>query len=201
MDSLTPAAPAPSSQTQSPPTLRHTWIDAVDAGLTRAAARPAIAMAIVAAFAMLLFLPAFFTLPITDRDEARFAQASRQMAETGDLIDIRLGDGPRYKKPVGIYWLQTAARWIVGGQFDQAIWVYRLPSLVAAVASCLLTYLIALRLMGTRQALLSGLLMATTLTLGAEARIAKTDATLLMTILLAMWPLARLHTTGKLSQP
>ena len=65
---------------------------------------PVAAMLVMLALA----LPGFFTLPPVDRDEARFARASAQMIETGDLIDIRLGDEPRYKKPVGIYWLQAA---------------------------------------------------------------------------------------------
>ena len=148
-------------------------------------------MLVIALFAVVLFLPGFFTLPPVDRDEARFAQASRQMVDTGDLIDIRLGEGTRYKKPVGIYWLQSAAA-VLTGQAD-AIWAYRLPSALSAVAASLLTYLVALGLMGARIALFAGLAMAGTLVLGAEARIAKTDAALLATILLAMWPLARLH--------
>ena len=30
------------------------------------------------------------------------------MLETGDYVDIRFQDEVRYKKPVGIYWLQAA---------------------------------------------------------------------------------------------
>ena len=37
-----------------------------------------------------------------------FAQATKQMLETGDYVDIRFQDEVRYKKPVGIYWLQAA---------------------------------------------------------------------------------------------
>ena len=174
-------------------------VSRIDAGLSRTADQPAQAMVLIALLSVLMFLPGFFTLPPIDRDEARFAQASRQMAETGDLIDIRLGDSTRYKKPIGIYWLQTAAAWLTGE--PREIWTYRLPSALSAVAAALLTYLVALSLMGARVAFLAGLLMATTLTLGAEARIAKTDAALLATILLALWPLARLHRTGVLARP
>ena len=53
------------------------------------------------------FLPGFFNIPPIDRDEARFAQATKQMIESGDYIDIRFQDEVRYKKPVGIYWLQA----------------------------------------------------------------------------------------------
>src|SRR3974377_572078 len=58
---------------------------------------------------LLLFLPGFFNIPPIDRDEARFAQATRQMVESGDFVDIRFQDEVRYKKPVGIYWMQAAA--------------------------------------------------------------------------------------------
>ncbi len=40
---------------------------------------------------LLLWLPGFFTLPPSDRDEARFAQASKQMLESGDFVSIRNG--------------------------------------------------------------------------------------------------------------
>ena len=57
---------------------------------------------------LVLFLPGIAELPVTDRDEARFAQATKQMLETGDFVDIRFQDEPRWKKPIGIYWMQAA---------------------------------------------------------------------------------------------
>ena len=51
---------------------------------------------------LLFFLPGFFNIPAIDRDEARFAQATKQMVETGDFVDIRFQDEVRYKNPVGI---------------------------------------------------------------------------------------------------
>jgi len=58
---------------------------------------------------LVAFLPGFFTIPPVDRDEARFAQATKQMLEGGGFVDIRFQDEVRYKKPIGIYWLQAAA--------------------------------------------------------------------------------------------
>ena len=66
------------------------------------------AIAFLTLCGLLLFLPGFFNIPPIDRDEARFAQATKQMVETGDFVDIRFQDDVRYKKPVGIYWLQSA---------------------------------------------------------------------------------------------
>ncbi len=65
------------------------------------------AVAALILIALLAFLPGFFQIPPTDRDEARFAQATKQMLETGEYVDIRFQNEVRYKKPVGIYWLQV----------------------------------------------------------------------------------------------
>src|SRR4029453_6485434 len=66
------------------------------------------AVMVLLVVALLGFLPGFFSIPPIDRDEARFAQATKQMVENGDYVDIRFQDEVRYKKPVGIYWLQAA---------------------------------------------------------------------------------------------
>jgi len=66
------------------------------------------AVAVLVLISLVLFLPGFFQIPPVDRDEAYFAQATKQMIETGDYVDIRYQDDIRYRKPVGIYWLQAA---------------------------------------------------------------------------------------------
>src|SRR5882672_10171107 len=142
-------------------------------------------------------LPGFFSIPPTDRDESRFAQATKQMIESGDYVDIRYQDEVRYKKPVGIYWLQAGA--VKAGQalgVPQAlstIWLYRIPSLIGAVAAVMLTYWAALAFVSRRAAVLAGLMMASCLLLGVERLIAKTDAMLLMTVVAAMGAMARAY--------
>jgi 4-amino-4-deoxy-L-arabinose transferase-like glycosyltransferase len=149
--------------------------------------------AILALFAFLAFLPALSALPVTDRDEARFVQASRQMMESGDYVDIRFQDEPRYKKPVGIYWLQSAAVYATGHGPDAALWVYRLPSLIGAILSVMLVAVVGMPLFGRPAALLAAAVFAGGLVIGGEARIAKTDAALLATILVSQAVLARLY--------
>jgi 4-amino-4-deoxy-L-arabinose transferase-like glycosyltransferase len=96
-------------------------------------------VALLMLLGLALYLPGQATLPPMDRDEARYAQATRQMLESGDFIDIRFQDEARYKKPVGIYWLQSvSAGWLAGPEHD-GIWAYRMPSLLAAVGALLLT--------------------------------------------------------------
>ncbi|HKN08015.1 MAG TPA: glycosyl transferase, partial [Pseudomonadota bacterium] len=65
------------------------------------------AVVVLLAVSLLAFLPGFFSIPPVDQDEARFAQATKQMVESGDYVDIRFQDEVRYKKPIGIYWLQA----------------------------------------------------------------------------------------------
>ena len=146
----------------------------------------------LAALCLLLFLPGFFSLPPTDRDEARFAQATRQMLESRDFVDIRFQDEARHKKPVGIYWMQSAAVTLAGGPEQAAIWAYRLPSLIGAVLAVLLTFWIGSSLFGPTAGFLGAVMLAGTVLLGVEARTAKTDAALFATILAAQGVLAGL---------
>ncbi|GAB4068105.1 glycosyltransferase family 39 protein [Ancylobacter sonchi] len=139
-------------------------------------------------------LPGFFTLPVIDRDEARFAQASRQMVASGDYVAPRLGDEYRFKKPIGIYWLQTAAVKLTGLAPEAPIWAYRLPSLFAALIAVLVTHAVGLRLFNPRAAFIGAALLAASLILGAEARLAKTDATLLAFAVTGQMVLARFYT-------
>jgi 4-amino-4-deoxy-L-arabinose transferase-like glycosyltransferase len=155
------------------------------------------AAAILVLVALLNFLPGFFDIPPIDRDEARFAQATKQMIESGDYVDIRFQDEVRYKKPVGIYWLQAGAV-KTGAALGlpaplTTIWLYRLPSLLGAIGATLLTYWTALAFVTRRAALLAALMMASSILLGVEARLAVTDAALLASVVAAMGTLARVY--------
>ncbi len=141
---------------------------------------------------LVLFVPGQWTVPPLDRDEPRFTQATKQMLESGDYIDIRFQDQPRYKKPVGIYWLQAAAVNATGQDADAPLWVYRLPSLIGAVLSVLASFWLARAFLGPAGSLLVGCFVALSIIVGVEARLAKTDAVLLATILISQGALARI---------
>lgn len=164
--------------------------------LTRfATASHARACALLLALSLVAFLPGFVTLQPLDRDEPRFAQASKQMLESGDFVDIRFQAEARHKKPVGIYWLQSAV--VRAGealgvpQARTQIWLYRIPSLIGAIAAVLLSYWALLAFVSRRYALLGAAIMATCVLLGVEARIAKTDAVLAACAVATMGALAR----------
>ncbi|UYO51676.1 ArnT family glycosyltransferase [Rhodopseudomonas palustris] len=146
---------------------------------------------------LLFFLPGFFNIPPIDRDEARFAQATKQMVETGDFIDIRYQDEVRYKKPVGIYWLQATVVETAGKlglpRAQVRIWLYRVPSLAGAIGAVLMTYWAALAFVGRRGAVIAALMLCSCILLGVEARLAKTDAFLLFTVTAALGAMARAY--------
>src|SRR4029077_16653375 len=49
------------------------------------------------------------SLPLIDRDEPRFAEASREMRQNGDFLVPRLNGEYRFDKPPLIYWSQVLA--------------------------------------------------------------------------------------------
>lgn len=153
--------------------------------------------------------PGTCSIPPIDRDESRFAQASRQVVEAvraGDvdgMIVPRVGDRVRLNKPPLIYWVQGASGMVfdspppVGPGLASAggagtselptgrVWAYRLPSLVCAMLSALLTWRIGLAMrVHPTASLIAGAVMATCLVQLVDARQARADQ-LLLTVTLA----------------
>ena len=151
--------------------------------------------ALIALIALTASLFGAARVPVMDPDEARFAQATRQMIESDDFLRIRLQEEPRYKEPIGAHWLQAAsvqALEPVTGRLN-AIWPYRLPSALGVVLAALATLWGGTALIGRRPALLGAGLLAAGLLVGFEGMTAKTDALLLGFTTLAMAALARLR--------
>jgi len=143
--------------------------------------------------ALIAGLPGLFAMPPLDRDESRFAQATAQMLETGDYVVIKFQDQPRFKKPVGIHWLQAASVKLFSDAEDRRIWAYRIPSLLGAMLAAAACAWGAAALFDPRTGLLAGSILGATFLLSSEAFIAKTDAALCGTTTLAMAALARLY--------
>jgi 4-amino-4-deoxy-L-arabinose transferase-like glycosyltransferase len=77
------------------------------------------------------------------------------------------------------------------------IWLYRVPSLIGAVGAVLATFWCGLAFVSRRGAFLAGVMMTVSAILGGEARLAKTDAVLLLTVVLAMSVLARVYLASR----
>ncbi len=138
-------------------------------------------LSLLALFCLCVWLPGFATLMPTDRDESRFAQASKQMIETGDYVRIMNGTEARNNKPIGIYWAQVpfvrAAKYL-GLARENPIWPYRLPSLLGALLAVMAVAVGGERIVGRRVALRAAFWFASSLLLVGEVHIAKTDAAL-----------------------
>ena len=140
-------------------------------------------VALLILLCLALYAPGLASIPPIDRDEARFAQATRQMLETGDFIQIRFQDEARNKKPIGVHWLQAASVALFSTPGSTAIWPYRVPSALAATIAVLLTSALGATLLSSRNAgFVAGILMASALALVVEAHLAKADAALLAAV-------------------
>jgi 4-amino-4-deoxy-L-arabinose transferase-like glycosyltransferase len=149
--------------------------------------------ALAALLALLAGLPGMLWLPPLDRDESRFAEASAQMLESGDFVSIQFQDTPRYKKPVGIYWLQAAAVSFFSHVEDRAIWAYRVPSLLGAMLAAAACAWGGAAFLRPGAALAAGAMLGGGFMLSTEACIAATDAVLCGAVTLAMAALGRLY--------
>ena len=159
------------------------------------------APAFAALIAMLAGLPGVFAMPPLDRDESRFAQATAQMLETGDFVVIQFQDQPRFKKPVGIHWMQAASVALTSEVEDRDIWAYRLPSLLGAMLAAAACAWGASVFFGGPTGLLAGAILGSTFLLSTEAFIAKTDAVLAGTTTLALAALARIYAASRDGPP
>ncbi|KZL06437.1 glycosyltransferase family 39 protein [Pseudovibrio sp. Ad26] len=160
----------------------------------RMAGRDWLAPIILLLLCLCLYLPGLMTVPPLDRDEPRFAQASKQMMETGNYVSIHYQELARNKKPIGIYWTQVGVAKLLGYGERAPIWVYRLPSVIGAIAAVLLTYWAGRAFFREQEAFLGALLVGLALILNVEAHLAKTDAVLLACVMLSQGALARVWT-------
>ncbi|MAK83513.1 glycosyltransferase family 39 protein [Phenylobacterium sp.] len=146
------------------------------------------------AAALVILAPGLTGLPPVDRDESRYAVATTQMLATGDFVDIRFQEQPRYLQPAGVYWLQAFSAATFTDPGSREIWAFRLPSLTAALAAVLVTGVMTSLWFGPWTGLMAGLLLASCMSLGFEARIAKTDASLSAAVTIAQFAFMRVYT-------
>lgn len=158
--------------------------------------------ALLVLLCLTLYAPGLASIPPVDRDEACFAQATRQMLETGDFIRIRFQDQARNKKPIGIHWLQAAAVTLLSRPGNTAIWPYRLPSVLAATLAVLLSSALgAILLSSHRAGFGAGVVMASALGLVVEAHLAKTDAALLAAVAAGQLALGIVYVRARAGYP
>jgi len=122
-----------------------------------------------------LALPQAALLPLLDRDEPRFAEASREMLQSGNFIVPTFNHAPRYAKPPLIYWCQAVSYTLFGENAFSA----RLPSLLATAGTAWLLFAWGTRLGSEQMGLGAALSYAFCLQTVQQGRVATADALLI----------------------
>lgn len=124
-----------------------------------------------------------------DRDEPRFATATREMIARGDWIVPTFNAELRPDKPIFIYWLQAIAyRAFHDGPFAARFW-----SGVGGAAACLATWRLGTAMFGPRVGIVSAWILALSPMLVVEAKLATVDAVLLALLATCHWAMWRVY--------
>lgn len=118
-------------------------------------------------------------------------------AHSGGLVVPMVGGEPRLNKPPLIYWLQSASAWVMtgGDPSRDAIWMYRLPSLIASIITVLITWRIGISMFDGRKGKkgkvgwFAGVFVGVSPVFVWEAHQARADQVLVAFTTLAMWGL------------
>src|SRR5258707_14591475 len=111
--------------------------------IERLAARPVLALVLLS---LTLLLAGNWLLPLMDRDEPRFAEASREMVQRQDPVIPWFNGQYRFDKPPLIYWCQVASYKCLGENAFAA----RLPSALFGTATAVLLFMWGRRLANER---------------------------------------------------
>lgn len=145
-----------------------------------------------AIIALAVFASAFFSFNIGAYDlwapdEPRFAQVAREMLDSGNWFTPHVNGEPYMEKPPVFFWAIAAVSSPFG---DVSALTARVPSVLAAAVTIVLTYTLALRLFNDRVAWWSAVILMTTTRFWWQARTAQIDmvlTALLMMSLYAFW--------------
>jgi len=132
---------------------------------------------------LLFHLAGTWSLPLVDRDEPRFAEASREMIQRGDYIVPYFNDHLRLDKPPLTYWAQ-AASYRLFGENDFAA---RFPSAIAAALVALSILAWGTRLGGNNVGWWAAIIFTLSLQTFLHAKAAVADMWLVLFVTLAHW--------------
>jgi 4-amino-4-deoxy-L-arabinose transferase-like glycosyltransferase len=124
-----------------------------------------------------------WTLPLIDRDEPRFAEASREMIERGNYIVPYFNNQLRLDKPPLTYWAQVASYHI----FGEADFAARFPSAIAAALTALSIFVWGRRMGGEKLGCWAAIIFTLSLQTFVHAKAAVADMWLVLFVTLANW--------------
>jgi len=140
-------------------------------------------------YAILFFGAAVFhlvgtwSLPLIDRDEPRFAEASREMIERGDYIVPHFNNQVRLDKPPLTYWAQIASYFL----FGQNDFAARFPSALAAALTALSIFAWGSRIGGDKLGWWAAIIFTLSLQTFLHAKAAVADMWLILFMTIGHW--------------
>jgi len=132
---------------------------------------------------LVLLLAGNWILPLTDRDETRFAEASREMLQRGDYVVPWFNGHWRFDKPILIYWCQAASYLVLGVNGFAA----RLPSVLFTTATALLLVRWGRKVADAKSAFIAGAMFLAGLHVAIIGRVATADMAMVFFFTLAVW--------------
>jgi len=148
--------------------------------LEKFAARPQRAILLLS---LVLLLAGNWILPLTDRDETRFAEASREMLQRSDFVVPWFNGAWRFDKPVLIYWCQSASYRV----FGENPFAARLPSALFTAATALLLVRWSRKFADAKTAFMAGAMFVAGLHVAIIGRVATADMAMVFFTTLAVW--------------
>jgi 4-amino-4-deoxy-L-arabinose transferase-like glycosyltransferase len=143
---------------------------------------------------LLLFLPGNNLAPLIDRDEPRFAQATREMIQRHEWVVPYFNDQYRFDKPVLIYWMMRPCYALFGANEFSA----RLPSVLSAIVLGWLVFRMGQRWFTARVGFFAAFGLLTCLQLLMHARSAVADMPMVAMVVLAQFAVWELiHDTNE----
>lgn len=137
----------------------------------------------VSLLGLILLLSGNWILPLMDRDEPRFAEASREMLQRHDWVIPTLNGEYRFDKPPLIYWCQILSYKTLGENPFAA----RLPSVLFTTATALLLVLWGRRIGNPRAGFYAGLMFLTCLQILVHGRLSVADMPMVFFVALGTW--------------
>lgn len=136
---------------------------------------------LLTAWVLLLLLPGTATLPIVDRDEPRFATATREMIQRSDWIVPTFNGNYRFDKPVLTYWLMRAGYGLFGiGEFGA-----RVHAIGATIVLVLATWWAGRKWFGERVGLLAAGMLASCMQVFIHGRLSLADMPMVACVVVA----------------
>ena len=155
-----------------------------------------LAMALIGVISLGILLPGLGTVSFWDSDEARYAECARNAIQKGHWVVPYYNGHPRIVKPPLMVWLVAISSLTLNkGKVTE--FTARLPSVIAATGTGIITYLLARALLGSEiLAFLAAFMLITSHLFYKQARFSITDMVLTFFITLALYCFYKAYTKG-----